>query len=102
MTTATQNATAPETAVTVTAPAVKLSAGEIAVKAVQVKGATNAVLLKAVWSTRGNIRVAVKGIPNGVAVVKADLVKLIQAAAPAEISKFILTPTADGADLKAV
>ena len=85
------------------APEVKLSAGDIAIRDAQ-KTCTNAVLLKAIWSTRGNIRVQVKGADafGGIAVIKSDITNVLKNLPPADQAGFVLLPRADGADLVSV
>lgn len=78
---------------------VSVSAGDAAVKAAAVKGVNNATLLKAVWSTRGPIRVAVPGFDFGVAIIKSDLTALLKALPAADAATFTLVPAGDGADL---
>lgn len=90
---------------TVSTPAVvaapKISAGDKAIAASKLPGASNKTLLKAVWSTRGPIRTAVPGFDFPVAIVKSDLTGLLQALPADDKAGFLLTPDGDGALLTA-
>ena len=78
------------------APEVKKSAGDLAIEAAAKPGATNAQLLKAVWSTRGNVRAETKGFEFGVAIIKSDLTGMLKVLPADEPAAFILTPLKDG------
>jgi hypothetical protein len=86
------------TTATVSTPvaAVKQTAGDIAIAKAQVAGHSNATLLKAVWSTRGNIRVQTPGFEFGIACIKSDLTGMLKVLPGDERSVFILKPMADG------
>ncbi len=80
----------------------KVSAGDAAIALAQKAGCSNGKMLKAVWSTRGNIYAPVEGFEFGVAIIKSDLTKTLQALPADEVSPFILTPRPGkdgGADL---
>lgn len=83
----------------------KLSAGDVAIAAAAKPGATNGQLLKAIWSTRGAIRVQVAGAEDfgGMGIIKSDLTNVLKNLPLTDAAKFILTPRADGgADLVSV
>jgi hypothetical protein len=84
------------TAIASTPVAVKQTAGDIAIAKAQVAGHSNATLLKAVWSTRGNIRVQTPGFEFGIACIKSDLTGMLKVLPGDEPSVFILKPMADG------
>jgi hypothetical protein len=84
------------TAIASTAPVAKLSAGDVAIAAAQVAGHTNKTLLKAVWSTRGNIKVQTPGFEFGIAVIKSDLTNMLKVLPEGDKSAFVLKPLADG------
>jgi hypothetical protein len=81
----------------VAAPA--LTAGDVAIAAAALPGATVATLLKAVWSTRGFLRVPFGPCEafGGLGVIKADLTGMLKALPPADPAPYILTPVAGGA-----
>jgi hypothetical protein len=83
------------------AAAPKISAGDAAIAASKKAGASNKTLLKALWSTRGPIRVTVPGFEFPVAIVKADMTKMLQALPADDVAGFLLTPDGDGALLAA-
>lgn len=92
-------------ATVVTAPATDLrSAGEIACEKAAVPGANVATLLKAVWSTRGFLRVnyGPSEAFGGLGIVKADLVGILKALPPADAAPYLLVPVPGGAELRLV
>jgi hypothetical protein len=88
---------------TVTAPAAKaLSAGEIAIAAAALPGANVKTLLKAVWSTRGFLRVNFGDAASygGLGIIKADLTAGILKALPeSDPAPYLLVPAPGGAYL---
>lgn len=62
-----------------TAAAPKVSAGDKAIAASVKAGGKASELVKALWSIRGDLRVRVAGFPAPVAVVKAEIVRSVQA-----------------------
>lgn len=74
----------------------KVSAGDAAIAACKKAGASNGTVLKAVWSTRGNIFADVAGFDGGIAIIKSDLTAMLKALPADEASVFVLTPRADG------
>lgn len=91
---------------TVSTPvAAKLSAGEIAIARAALPGANCATLLKAVWSTRGFLRVNFGGAAayGGLGLIKADLTGGILKALPGDYAApYLLTPVPGGAILTPV
>jgi len=88
---------------TTKAPEVKLNAGDIAIRDAQ-KPCSNKTLLKAIWSTRGAVRVQVKGAEDfgGIAVIKSDITNVLKNLPADDRAGFVLIPRADGADLVSV
>jgi hypothetical protein len=84
------------TAIASTPVAVKQTAGDIAIAAAQVAGHTNKTLLKAIWSTRGNVKVQTPGFEFGIACIKSDLTSMLKVLPEGEKSAFVLKPLADG------
>lgn len=86
-----------------TAETVVQTAGEIAIALAAVEGATVAVLLKAVWSTRGFLRVPYGSAEafGGLGIVKSDLTRMLQALPPADPAPYRLIPVEGGAMLVA-
>jgi hypothetical protein len=98
---------APAAPTTPAAPAApKLNAGDAAILACKTAGATCQQLLKAVWSTRGNIYATIEGFDfGGVAIIKSDLVGMLKAMPAADAAPFTLTPRSGkegGADLAVI
>lgn len=93
---------------TATAPAaatVTLTAGEIAIISAAAPGANVKTLLKAVWSTRGFLRVNVGGATayGGLGIIKSDLTAGILKALPEDYpAPYLLTPAPGGAYLTPV
>lgn len=90
------------TTANVTAAPAKESAGDIAIREAAKPGATVKTLLKAVWSTRGFLRVNYGGASayGGLGIIKADLTGGILKALPeAYPAPYILEPATGGAYL---
>jgi hypothetical protein len=73
------NATA-TASVPAVAAAPKISAGEAAITKAVSKAASHKELVKALWSIRGDLKVVAPGFDKPVAVVKAEIVRALQAA----------------------
>jgi hypothetical protein len=85
--------------------AAKLSAGDIAIARAALPGANVATLLKAVWSTRGFLRVNFGGAAayGGLGLIKADLTGGILKALPGDYpAPYLLTPCPGGSILTPV
>lgn len=93
------------TATATAAPTVNPTAGETAIINAAKPGANVKTLLKAVWSTRGFLRVNVGGATayGGLGIIKADLTAGILKALPEDYAApYLLEPTAGGAYLTPV
>jgi hypothetical protein len=94
-----------ENATATVTPEKTLTAGEIAIAAAALPGANVATLLKAVWSTRGYLRVNVGGATayGGLGIIKADLTAgILKALPPAYPAPYLLEPAVGGAYLTPV
>ena len=88
---------------TATAPVseVVLSAGDIAIAAAALPGANVATLLKAIWSTRGWLRVNYGPLTafGGLSVIKSDVTGALKALPGDGPAPYILQPAKGGAYL---
>lgn len=72
--------------------AAKVNAGDAAIAACQKVGCTNAQLLKAIWSTRGNVQAQIQGFDFGLSIIKSDLVEILKASPAGDPAPFTLIP----------
>lgn len=73
-----------------------VSTAEFAIAEAAKPGANNGMLLKAIWSTRGNIYAPLAGFEFDVAIVKSGLVADLKALSATDTAPFLLAPRADG------